>query len=373
MPDVANVLRFRPRVTSASLSREDVDLRADEFLASELYDSESEVDRTLGVDGDVLTAVCKRLGDVLNEDPRAVGEKAPRLYRYLCAKSSRDFFFDERDFFLGESALLAAGASRLLGKKEETELWLDRADANFRHTVSPSPQLARVAYIRLTLRYQTRRHEEVLELLPSVTLTFEKLGMENDEAKCRFLEAMSLKELGRVEESSTKLERLAFSRRERVDQSLYGMALVNLGDLRSEKGCFDSALAAYKEAMPLLQAANRHYALADLKVMVGGTLRKMGQLTQALGAYRDAVQDHVNLGMATRVAYLRILFAEVLLEAGKVREAEWEILAALPTIDQEQMVPEGFAAAALLRESVRQRNPDSNALFELREYLQASN
>jgi hypothetical protein len=63
--------------------------------------------------------------------------------------------------------------------------------------------------------------------------------------------------------------------------------------------------------------------------------------------------------------------AQTLLEAGQPREAEWQILAALPTIDEEKMVPEGFAAVALLRESVRQRKTDPKALLELREYLRA--
>ncbi len=107
--------------------------------------------------------------------------------------------------------------------------------------------------------------------------------------------------------------------------------------------------------------------------MLGGTLRRMGHIGAALEAYREAVKDHVTLGMAARVAYLRVLFAEVLIEAGKAREAEWEILAALPTIEDEKMAPEGLAAVALLRESVRQRKTDPKALLELREYLQAKN
>jgi len=148
---------------------------------------------------------------------------------------------------------------------------------------------------------------------------------------------------------------------------------VNLGDLRTSARHFEAALEAYRQAMPLLEDAKRLYALADLKAMVGGTLRKMGQIAAAIEAYRGAVRDFSDLGMSTRESYLRVLFAEVLLEAGKAREAEWQILAALPTIDREKLVPEGFAAVTLLRESVRQRKTDPKALLELREYLQAKN
>ena len=367
MPEVARVLRFRPKEASVARSREEADSRAAAFL---IAPEAASCERTLS-DADALTAICARLTRLVNSDPSVAAEKAHEVYRFLTGTQASDFFFDERDFFLGESALLTAGALRLLGKSEETERWLDRAEANFRHTVSPAPHLARVAYNRLTLRYQTRRYEEVLELLPSVALTFEKLGMTADWAKCQFLEAMSLKDLGRIDEAAGKLESLALHETMAVDAALRGMALVNLGDLRSGAGLFEPALSAYREAMPLLEGAGRLYALADLKAMVGGTLRQMGQMGAALEAYRNAVKDFADLGMATREAYFRILFAELLLEAGKAREAEWEILAALPTIDQEKLVPEGFAAAALLRESVRQRKTDPNALLEVRTYLEA--
>jgi hypothetical protein len=76
--------------------------------------------------------------------------------------------------------------------------------------------------------------------------------------------------------------------------------------------------------------------------------------------------------MMTTVALLSLVAAETLLRLSRPREAEWEILAALPTIEEQKMVPEGFAAVALLKESVRRRKTDPNALRELREHLQAS-
>jgi hypothetical protein len=130
---------------------------------------------------------------------------------------------------------------------------------------------------------------------------------------------------------------------------------------------------AYRQASPLLKSAKRFSALADLKLMLGGTLQRMGHLGAAVQAFRESVNDYVALGMDTRATYLRVVLAEALLEEGKPREAEWEILAALPTIDQEKMVPEGFVAISLLRESVRQRKTDPKALIELREYLQTKN
>jgi hypothetical protein len=107
--------------------------------------------------------------------------------------------------------------------------------------------------------------------------------------------------------------------------------------------------------------------------MVGETLQSVGQVSGAIEAYRESVADHVELGMVTRAAYFRVVLSEALLACGRAREAEWELLAALPTINEQKMVPEGFAAAVLLQESVRQRKTNPKALSELRQYLQAAN
>ena len=96
-----------------------------------------------------------------------------------------------------------------------------------------------------------------------------------------------------------------------------------------------------------------------------------GSWARAIVAYREAVDEYVNIGMKTRVAYVRVLTAEALLEAGRLREAEWEILAALPTIDEQGMAQEGLAAVALLRESVAKRRTDTGALAQVREHLEA--
>ena len=64
------------------------------------------------------------------------------------------------------------------------------------------------------------------------------------------------------------------------------------------------------------------------------------------------------------------MIGDLLLEAGQDAQAEWEIRAALPIIDEEKMVPEGIAALSLLRESLRRRQIDKQALRELHGYFQ---
>ena len=259
-----------------------------------------------------------------------------------------------------------------MGRREETERWFDRADSSFRHTLNPSPNLARVAYARLALRFDMRRYDDVLELLPSVA-DLQEVGDGPRVGKVPVLEAMALKDLGRNQDAMAKLEGLLAGSEIRCDEALCGMALVNLGDLHGRDNHFDLALKSYTDALPLLQRSKRYVALADLKGMVGETLQRMGRLEPSLAAFREAIRDYSSLGATTRTAYLRVVLAEALLAAGRAREAEWEIRAALPTIESERMVPEGFVAVSALNQALSQRTTNPKALLELREYLQAKN
>jgi hypothetical protein len=66
---------------------------------------------------------------------------------------------------------------------------------------------------------------------------------------------------------------------------------------------------------------------------------------------------------------MHLVIADLLLDQGAEAQAEWEIRAALPIIDEEKMVPEGMAAYALLRESLRRREIDRGALRDLNNHL----
>src|SRR5207249_5273869 len=127
-------------------------------------------------------------------------------------------------------------ACRLLGRREEAERWLDRAEAGFRHTVNPAPLMANVAYERLALHYEMRRYERVFDLLPSLRVSFEKLNMRREVLKCRFLEAASLKDVARQDEALQHLEGLRVEPLLRDDAVLRGLVLANSGEILSAKG-----------------------------------------------------------------------------------------------------------------------------------------
>ncbi len=320
---------------------------------------------------DLLFAVCGLLQKAMNSTPATVAEEVSTLYVSIRDRDDKLGVFDERDYVLGELAFIGGGACRHLGRSVEAERWLDRAEASFRHTVNPAPLLTKVAYIRLALLYDARRYPEVLDLLPAVLSSFERLGMRREAAKSRFLQAMTLKEQGRAGEAFDQFQLLHDELTEMAEPGLLGMVLVEIGAHHSDNGRYEESVATYKQALAVLARAGEPMTIAHLKGSIADAYRREGNLPAAIEAFGSALKDYSELGMSLKVAYYRVLLAEVLVAANRPREAEWEILAALPTIEEQGMVPEGFAAVALLKESVRRRQADPHALRELREHLQA--
>jgi tetratricopeptide (TPR) repeat protein len=370
MPETARILQFRQSTRRKALSSVEAGAIADRYLAAPLAERSDEFVAATLEDPDVILAALSRLRGVADGSPRTVVAEAIGIYQWLLDKDSLGLF-DERDYFLGESALLAGSALRLLGRRDDAELWLDRAEAAFRHIVNPAPQLANISYARLTLHYDCRRFERALELLPSLTQSFTKLGMEREAMKCRFLEAMSLKNLSRSVEALKSLQAMAADPALLKDNGMHGLVLLNLGDLSTQSGQTREGVSLYQQALPLLQRSNQAFAVAHLKGLIAETMRADGNLTAAVECFRGAIADYAGLEMVTWVAYLRIVLAETLIALDRNREAEWEILSALPTIEEQKMVPDGFAAVGLLRESVSRREADPSALRDLRERLRA--
>jgi tetratricopeptide (TPR) repeat protein len=345
---------------------------ARDFLAIP-FDERSDEDRQRFLSSpDVLLSICAQLREKRDLAPAAVETDASDIYRWISRPNCDLGLFDERDYFLGETALLAGAGCRQLGKREEAFLWLDRAEAGFRHTMNPAPGLANVAYARLALRFEMGRYQDVIELSPSLEASFTKLRMDLEAAKCRLLTAMTLKQVG---EHSSAIRMLEEARSEVVletDVFLRARILAELGDLRQLEGQYDLALGAFREALSQLQGKEVSPAIADLKLYVGGVYKALGSLAEARDAYRAAQRDYSSLGMRHLAARTHLVIAETLLEMRRDREAEWEILVALPAIDDMRMLPEGFAAAALLRESVVRRKTNVPALQQLQTLLQAN-
>ena len=372
MLDSGRLLQF-PTPKPVAMCLEDAKETARAYLATPVDQRADSVIGSALSNPDVLAKVCSLLKEMWETSPATAAEESGRLYAWIGESGSVLGLFDERDYFLGETALIAGTAHRFIGKFDEAERWFDRAEAGFRNTINPAPLLANLSYARLAQRYVLGRYRDVLELLPSLITSFAKLGMQLEASKCRFLEAKTLMVLGMSEACLPMLESLRECPAVRGNRSLLGHVLIYAGNCYGEAGQFEQASSLYEEALPVVGGGGPSSSLAQLKWSIGDTYRSRQHLALAVEAYRGAQADFRSITMPVYVALLHLVIAETLLTSGRHREAEWEILAALPTIEEQKMVPEGFAAVALLKESVRRRKTDPNALRDLREQLQAKN
>lgn len=321
---------------------------------------------------ETLLALCQLIESRMDGSPAEMAKGAVTAYDLLKSRTGRDnaFLFDEREYYLGELALLAGTAMRVLFRVEEARGWFDRAQAWFLSTANVGGDIARVSYQRLALSLEQRQLQDVLHLAAPLRDAFVRTGAREMGLKCSYLEALTLRELGRSDEAVTGFEAILDEAREIKSSKMLGLALVCLVQLRSESGQADLAAKLIAEAEPILQSSNNRVALGKLYWGVGVLMRSQNRPTDAIQAFRAAQEEFARISMPADGAALHLVIADLLLETGQERQAEWEIRAALPIIDELKMVPEGFAAMSLLRESLRRRSIDRGALRKLHGYFE---
>jgi tetratricopeptide (TPR) repeat protein len=321
-------------------------------------------------DPETLLALCGMLRGRIMTSPSSVLEEAEFLYRFIEAPKREIGLFDERDYFLGETALIAGGACRYLSRREEAWIWFDRAEAGFRHTMNAPGELSRLAYQRLAERLEERQLELVLELLPSLIESFRKLGMTEDALKCRFLEAIAHVEKDSPAEAIAVYNQICSDAEEAGYDQLLAEAYVNLVHAHGMLGEREPAIEASRRAIPILKRLDDRISLAKTHWGLGILLREGGHYPDAIDSYRKAQEEFEALGMPADIAALNLVVADLLLEEDRVGEALREISSALPVIAELKMAPEGMAALTLVRESVRRQEVNRQALRELHGYFQ---
>jgi tetratricopeptide (TPR) repeat protein len=351
------------------MTLEDASAAARQVLATPISERRAKSQELRLEDPEVVLCICETLRSEFQSSPTPLRDEADFLYRFV--ESFPQFgLFDEREYFLGELALLAGTACRFLFRREETHRWLDRAEARFVLTTNSATNVARLAYQRLALSVEERDFETVLELAPMWREAFAKLELPEEAVKCRFLEAASLLEINRIPEAIEVLEEVSDQAERIGNLRLMAQALNNLARYYQASGRLPEALSKAQMALPILQQLNDRVGLAKLRWCVGDIFRQQRNLGEAVDAYRSGLREAEEIGIRGDVAAIHLVLADVLLDAGFDRQAEWEIRAALPIIEEEKMVPEGYAALALLQESLRRRKIDRQALRNLHGYFQ---
>jgi len=343
--------------------------RFDQFLADVRSVEEGESSTHLE-DPETLLTSAAHLWRQLDTSPSSVRDKAEVLYRLMGKPKLPPGPSEEHDYVFGEIALIAGTACRHLSRQDEARLWFDRAEARFRHTVTASAEMSRLAYQRLALRLEERQLEEVLEMVPSLIESFEKLSMPEDVLKCRFLEGLALMESGRITDSVRVFQQVARTAEELGSDKLLGVAYVNLTQLHGILGDTKEAMDSSERAIPILHRVGDRIGLAKAQWGIANLLREQRRIPAAIEAYRKAQGGLERLGMRADVAALSLIVADLLLDTGQDQEALREILVALPVIDELRLGPEGVAMRSLLRESLRQQKINRQALRDLHGYFE---
>lgn len=326
----------------------------------------------LGLDqSEVYLNICQILDSQLESAPAVVLAEAEYFYRYLerTESSQFNFLFDERDYYLGEFATLAGTSCRMLSRREEARDWLDHAEVWLLTTSNAIGEVARVNYQRLALKVEERRFDQVLALAPPLIDLFSRLHAQELSLKTECLLGVALQETERRREALQIYRSIAKKAESLGSDRVLSSAWVNITQIHALLGESDEALKSAAEASAILRRTGFRSDVGKLQLGIAYLLRARGKRREALEAYRHAQKEFVALEMGADVAAIHLVIADLLLESGQEAQAEWEIRAALPVIDELKMVPEGVAALSLLRESVRRRKIDRQALRDLHGYF----
>ncbi len=360
------VLRFPGRAFSVDEGREEAKRvlsipRADRYARrNELRLDEPEL----------ILAICGALRRNLETSPALVRDEASFFFDYLSTPRRAIGLFDEREYFLGELALLAGTASRILALREDSRRWLDRSEANFRLTVNAVADWSRVSYQRLAILLEERHFDALREQLPTLIESFENLEMPEDALKCRFLEGSLHLETGDLSLASETYEAICREASRLGNDRLLASSYVNMVHVHGMAGHTSEALRYAHDAVPVLRRLDNKVELGKVNVAIGFALRAQGDTQRAVDAYRQAQRQFSELQMLADVAALHLTIADLLLDLKQDGAALAEVLTALPLIDEYKLIPEGAAAMTLLRESARQQKISHQALRDVHGFFE---
>ena len=353
--------------------RESGDFCAKAILGAEVSDEEWLENALMLAGPGVLLLVVDRLWQEVEAAPSSAYNQIVQTYRLLergKVPLRTCLLPGEREYFLGETARAAGGVNRLLGRLDAAREWLDRSERWFGQIANASGCLARVTYHRLAVALEERDFESVTTALPSLIETFERLQLPEEVLKCRFLRGLVLTERDELTEAGVEFRQIIAEARRLGEDVLLAFAYVNLAQIHALLGEVQETTSLAREATRLLKQGRQTTGLPKAHLSIGYLLRSRGEIQAAIEAFRNAQQEFASLGMQTNVIGTQLMIADLLVELGRQSEAEGEIRQALPLIDECKLVPEGFAAMTLLRESLRRQKIDRQALRNLHEHFE---
>jgi tetratricopeptide (TPR) repeat protein len=348
---------------STALSLSDLTRRVDNLFVRAAKGSDLEDFSDLPILLTILQSFRKRW----EIEPPYVYDKAAMLYGFSKARNSKPTL--EYHYFLGELALITGVTCRNLGRRDEGQRWLALAKDEFRHDPSGSIELARVEYQELAIRLEERDFATVIQRIPALVAEFEIHQLDEDALKVRFLEAVVLAEMGHHVEALRMLGNLVEQAESLNNEYLLGLAFLNLAVANAFLGNEQQSLEFVNKAVPLMRRSGNGIGLAKLTWSVAILLVARRKVQAALLTFRMAEEELRKLGMTADEVAVKLQIADLLIDEGEEGVAEQEIRQALPIIEEYKLLPEGFAALSLLRESLRRQKIDRQALRDLHSHF----
>jgi tetratricopeptide (TPR) repeat protein len=318
----------------------------------------------------VLLATCLRMERIVNSEPAEVYEDAIALRAWLLGGQEVSAREDEVAYVVASLEIMIAITKKFAGRYREAHAWVDGVSRLCEKVRGGELLKAKARFVRLAIFHECRQYEAVLEEIPGLRSRFQEWGRDALVARCDYLGGVANKELSNTSEAIERLRAVVESDRGSVEPWLRGYALIDIADVLVGRCEFEEAQAALAAAWPMVKNSKQPGCVAHYHAVKGQLLRDQGLWMDAIDSYRASVEAYGRAQFESMAAYLRVLLAEALLAVNREDEAVQEILVSLPKIEELELVPEGVAAAAILRESIRRRRADREALRILRLQVQ---
>lgn len=239
--------------------------------------------------------------EALRLDPRAPGARTG-LVRALCDRGQHAQAEAEARALLSLNDR-DSNAWSLLAMTLREQMRLTEAESAYRRAIEAQPDHPQAHHNLGSILNRMDRAEEALAALDRA----QRLGLKGFEAD--FNRGIALTLLYRLDEAEAAFEQAVRA------NPLHGEAQVNLARIRFMRGDPNFARS-------ITDAAAKHRSNHDLQILLSLILRRAGDLQRAENLLRDVART----GPSPDV---RAALAEVLLESGRVKEAEAEALEAV--------------------------------------------
>ena len=300
-----------------------------------------------------------------------VRDEAEFLYRFIETPRRPIGLFDEREYFLGETALLAGTACRQLSRREEATSGstAPRPASATRSTRPPTSRASDTSGSRSGSR--SGSSTSCSRCLPALLESFRQLEMHDEALKCRFLEGLALLESDELTEAVRVFDEIVVEA-ERLGNSQAARERLREPDAHlRDDGERRGGHRGLRESHPG-PAASRRPRRPRQDPVGAGDAPARDRPGRGFDRARTARRRRSSRRSACARTWRRSISSSRICCSRPGRSARRSARSPprCPIISELKMAPEGMAALQLLRESARRQEINRQALRELHGYFE---